>query len=41
MTVCINGTCPFEDCSYHPIKLRSSGCAQPDFGRYNQNKGTG
>ena len=22
MTVCINGTCPFEDCSYHPVKLK-------------------
>ena len=22
MTVCVNGTCPFEDCSYHPGQLK-------------------
>lgn len=22
MTVCINGTCPFEDCSHHPGQLK-------------------
>lgn len=22
MTVCINGTCPFEDCSHHPGRLK-------------------
>lgn len=22
MTVCINGTCPFEECSHHPGQLK-------------------
>lgn len=22
MTVCFNGTCPFEDCSHHPGQLK-------------------